>query len=281
MIHYHRQTPDTDEFKAWRDRCEKAVQALWKTYRSAKALCSDDINGNLYKEFKDEIFTGFRGKCAFCESLIRDLDQPGDVEHYRPKLGIKDENENSVMVRMGFRKVPHPGYFWLAYAWENLIPSCNLCNRAGKKNYFPVEPPGAYATNKDGLVKEHPLLINPAVDDPSDHLELDRKDFYLKEKTERGKKTIDILKLNRSVLVEQRKATYLAVWSLLYQDLTAMVMNRNAPVINSDVASELEEHRAMKRSYTLAALAAIGDFDKRLAARVAARTPAAEPVSVT
>jgi hypothetical protein len=35
----------------------------------------------------------------------------------------------------GGKSVEHPGYFWLAYHWKNLLPSCAFCNaHLGKKS---------------------------------------------------------------------------------------------------------------------------------------------------
>jgi hypothetical protein len=43
---------------------------------------------------------------------------------------VKDEHGNDVI---------HPGYFWLAYHWKNLLPACHICNRNGKRDLFPVK----------------------------------------------------------------------------------------------------------------------------------------------
>ena len=55
------------------------------------------------------------GKCAYCESFYAGT-QPVDVEHYRPKGKVDG-------------MAGHPGYWWLAGRWENLLPSCIDCNR--------------------------------------------------------------------------------------------------------------------------------------------------------
>jgi hypothetical protein len=57
----------------------------------------------------------FCDKCAYCESKIT----PGfawEVEHFRPKKSVAERPD-------------HPGYYWLAYEWTNLLPSCTLCNQ--------------------------------------------------------------------------------------------------------------------------------------------------------
>ncbi|WP_314961798.1 hypothetical protein [Bradyrhizobium cosmicum] len=55
----------------------------------------------------------FHGKCAYCESLYASQ-APVDVEHYRPKGRVKDEHA-------------HPGYWWLASEWTNLLPASITC----------------------------------------------------------------------------------------------------------------------------------------------------------
>ena len=46
-----------------------------------------------------------------------------------------------------------PGYFWLAYAWQNLFLACQLCNQRFKKNLFPLENPDERAFSEDELEK--------------------------------------------------------------------------------------------------------------------------------
>ena len=66
----------------------------------------------------------FFGKCAYCEDRIVST-QPGDIEHYRPKGCVTNEDGSRVMVDAnGGKKVPHPGYYWLAYEWTNLLYAC-------------------------------------------------------------------------------------------------------------------------------------------------------------
>jgi len=75
--------------------------------------------------------------------------------------------------------------------WENLLPSCKRCN--GEK--------GDYDT---GLGQ----IVNPTMDDPSEHLSLIGCRFHAK--TDKGKKTIDIINLNDRArkLPEQRYKIY-------------------------------------------------------------------------
>lgn len=126
----------------------------------------------------------FHEKCAYCESSYRAIDGR-NVEHFRPK-GAVTEAPN------------HPGYWWLAATWANLLPSCLPCNqlrrqvtfdsgmtleeferarleepqgRAGKANSFPVSGANWVLNEGADLSVEDPLLINPCERRPDEHLE--------------------------------------------------------------------------------------------------------------
>ena len=64
-----------------------------------------------------------------------------------------------------------PGYFWLAYVWENLFFACQLCNQTFKQNLFPLANPTKRRarSHMDDLSAEEPLLIHPA-DRGAEHL---------------------------------------------------------------------------------------------------------------
>lgn len=130
----------------------------------------------------------YHEKCAYCESEINSGTNDEYVDHYRPK---------SV-------------YFWLAYEWSNLLYICQKCNRY-KSNHFPIGgpmvavPPYPFCVLSDTLMTEDPLLLHPEVDNPEIHLTFDR-DGNILPKSEKGQKTIEICRLNRDKLKENRKA---------------------------------------------------------------------------
>ena len=101
------------------------------------ALLRENVVENKPLVFKDQIYADDEvkkqlksdqfGKCAYCErSLNGDF---GAVEHFRPKGGYQIEDEKYL------RK---PGYYWLAYDWNNLLYSCSECNTCYKRNFFPL-----------------------------------------------------------------------------------------------------------------------------------------------
>lgn len=164
------------------------------------------------------------GKCAYCEGLIAGVGAR-EVEHYRPKGGVKEDTS-------------HPGYWWLAHDWDNLLPTCILCNQSrrqhivthemsreevetllfsrastsyGKANQFAVS--GARATSSAcDLDAESPLLIDPCRQDPKQEIgwdfskELPRAVPRLRENTpsKYGVYTIETCALNRAELVLER-----------------------------------------------------------------------------
>jgi uncharacterized protein (TIGR02646 family) len=155
-------------------------------------------------------------KCAYCESKIG-INADWDVEHYRPKGRV---SENAA----------HPGYYWLAYAWNNLLPCCTFCNQrrfdrasltqaggpaAGKLDQFPLENEQDRCMNHNGdLSQERPWLLNPCLDAPEDHLSF-APDGSAINKTERGQKTIEICHLDRKRLRDERLAKLNSVKQLV------------------------------------------------------------------
>ncbi len=139
-------------------------------------------DSSFWKQAKAQLLIESNNKCAYCETPTRVVAY-GDVEHFRPK---------SV-------------YWWLAYSYENYLPSCGACNQEYKKDFFElqnkalqlkgpkigkmltdaqlkalaptltVDPVDDTAGKKlkdfiKELRKEKPLLINPYFDDPALYL---------------------------------------------------------------------------------------------------------------
>jgi uncharacterized protein (TIGR02646 family) len=99
-------------------------------------------------EVREALRRAQHGKCAFCEAKITHV-MYGDVEHYRPKGGF---------MRGG--SLQRPGYYWLAYAWDNLVLACQLCNQRHKRNAFPLAGGSRRARSHRGdVAKEAPKRI--------------------------------------------------------------------------------------------------------------------------
>lgn len=149
-----------------------------------------------HKDVKARLIALQDGKCCFCESKITHISY-GDVEHYRPKAGWVQDDE----------PINKPGYYWLAYDWDNLLLSCQICNQRHKKNYFPLLDVTKRALNHSCDVhNEEPFFIHPVNDNPEEHIEFDGYTPRRKNNSIRGQVTISKLGLDRSELNEQRKS---------------------------------------------------------------------------
>ena len=179
-------------------------------------------SGGDVKELLKEVFSR---KCGYCETFAS-AGHDSDIEHYRPKKGVTEADEAGI---------DHPGYWWLAMRWENLLLSCQHCNQhrkqiiiphgatseeieeilregqlvtTGKKNRFPVENNGWIVDHTQDVAAEAALLIDPCVTDPEGLLEWEFDDALSTVKARgndpRGEATIDILGLNRRDLTETR-----------------------------------------------------------------------------
>ncbi len=135
-------------------------------------------------------------KCAFCESKISHISY-GDVEHFRPKGAWRQDMDD---------EQSYPGYYWLAYQWENLFLACQICNQRFKKDLFPLENPSRRArSHRTDVAREKPLFLDPGKDDPSAHIGFRQEYLFAKNDSPRGQSTIDMLGINRAILAERRR----------------------------------------------------------------------------
>lgn len=214
-----------------------AVLDDWQAGRPLKFNCR--VYGAIRQFVKDRFF---RGRCAYCEILIVGFD--AHAEHYRPKArvtGVRDAAGGFEVVTLDDRTA-HPGYFWLAYDWANLVPSCSHCNTGlGKMNQFPVakahhfrvdpkdavaalgptaataeavfvDATGAWILPSFALLDalEEPRLLHPYRHASEDHLQYD--DFGgVTPKDELGKASIDVYGLDRAELQQARWAAFSAL----------------------------------------------------------------------
>ena len=219
-----------DDWKKWRENAQQAMDQLVNQYKLGEEV---ELQEAVYQEAKPFLLKLTRGKCAYCESRI-EINQPGDVEHYRPKGRIRDEYGKVLKVKVQDSEIVHPGYWWLAYDWLNLLPSCIDCNRrrrhgfdgalVGKADFFPVRGQRAVLPNDD-LVQEQPLLLDPSMSgfDPKVHFEFLR-DGTLKPITEEARHSCELLGLNlREALVSEREQTYVQAKQALASMFTQLL----------------------------------------------------------
>jgi uncharacterized protein (TIGR02646 family) len=144
-------------------------------------------------------------KCCFCESKIGHIDD-GDVEHFRPKAASRQAT-GAPFIR--------PGYYWLAYQWDNLFLACTKCNQRHKANFFPLQTPATRAlSHRHNVGAEDPLFLHPERDDPAEHLSFHHENIVPVANSPRGRATIEGLRLDRTELTQHRAETLSTVKAL-------------------------------------------------------------------
>jgi len=161
----------------------------------------------------------YRGKCCYTERR-RDINLERDVEHFRPKGKVAGKSG--------------PGYWWLAYEWDNLLIACKVNNTSHKADHFPLFNGGIRAENEtDTLENERPVLINPALEDPSKYITFHWEErggrYFCKpigtaeDIDNRGRDTIEITGIGRTELMgeEERAENGKMLKSLATRAMTA------------------------------------------------------------
>ena len=203
----------------WFDRADNKTQEAIDDIEHGR---DHEWDGGTYAhrgEVKPALEKLFHDKCAYCETLMT-ASSDWDVEHFRPKGRVHEAPD-------------HPGYYWLAYTWENLYPSCQHCNQrrkdaprwddpasqpaAGKADQFPLEDEATRAQSPDDdIADEATLLIDPCYDDPTDYLGHDPVgNIFALADNPYGEETIEVLHLGRRRLRDNRRRVMQRVVSIL------------------------------------------------------------------
>jgi len=199
-----------DNLAWWQQWSAKADNATQATRASMSVDGSPKLQASIWSELRSWLLKHvFSGKCAYCEfNFVPGY--YGDAEHYRPKARVT-VNQNGRLEVVTRRGQPHPGYYWVAYDWSNLLPSCAVCNGPqGKQNQFPVAATHVFdpedGPDSESLDKiEQPLLLHPYKDDPATHLKFGRFGTIAeRDGSRRGRESIKVYGLSRKVLNEAR-----------------------------------------------------------------------------
>ncbi len=206
----------------------------------------------------------FYGKCPYCEKIVDDTEY--DVDHYRPKGRVAERED-------------HPGYYWLAYTWENLYLICKFCNQRrkdrphwddpssggpaqGKYDQFPVHDEAGRAMRPgDLLADEQPYLLDPCADDPSDYLRYSPDgDIHAAPNYGYGvfgSETIRICHLKRSRLKKGRGKKICKIAKLL--ELRASARAAGLPAFVAKVQDMIDEELAPSSEFAGLARAILDD----------------------
>lgn len=231
--------------------------------RAKSQLAKDRLNGKKHK-WRSEVWGGFKSfflhklffdNCAYCENDITAV-YAGDAEHYRPK-GKVTQREGDVEIEVTCPDgSPHPGYYWLAYDWRNILPSCYNCNTYyGKGTQFPASrhacSPDAGADPEALDAYEEPLLVNPFKPDyePRKYFLFDNLGGIApKDENESATSTISVFDLGRKVLNSRRIDQQRLAW-----DSFRRARDRAAEE-DSPLGDPLAEYRQGQRPHSIAAL---------------------------
>ncbi len=179
----------------WLDRAARETEKVIAHYSKHADEPARYNFPSLWNEVRKELEQLFYNKCAYCESPFGAASYP-DVDNFRPKIEARDKTTGSSPLY----------YCWLAYEWRNLYLACPFCNRA-KRNLFPMDGSrcDAFAPLKT-VYQEKPLLIDPCEDDPEEHFiyRSAGESIEIIGIDKRGQATIELLSLNRPVLIRAR-----------------------------------------------------------------------------
>ncbi len=173
-----------------------------------RKLCNEYNNGSREFSFQEDIYkhTGVVNallemqyhKCPYCEQFIG---KDGDIEHFRPKAAYQQEKG---------QELKKPGYYWLAYEWNNLFRSCIACNQRWKKNLFPLADPDKRCDCHTGdLDDEEPLLIDPTRLNPEELIGWREEYPFPINDDSRARKTIEIFGLREGRNLENARRMHL------------------------------------------------------------------------
>ena len=262
----------------WRTECDAAqveLNAAFAAHDPSAGEPRPEVSSTIYAKLKEEHYAAkrapFWGKCAYCEQRIRSS-QPGDIEHFRPKARVTDHATNArVQTRDG--RGDHPGYYWLGYDWRNLLLACASCNRPhkrsndarriGKWDHFPLVDESKRAEAPGQEQSEEPLLINPLVEDPAEHLAVAEDGVvHSIDGSPRGQACIDLLGLNDRDLPDDRRQAYKDAYRM-FTFLTLARLERNQTKI-AELEEELRDIELGSRPHAISARLAIRDAKARI-----------------
>lgn len=134
-----------------------------------------------HHQIKDSVSKETSDRCAYCDSEMKSV-HFGHIEHIVPRSAVPEK----------------------VVEWENLTLACEQCNNAKSDYYSQVAP-----------------IINPYLDEPSEHLIFLGDMVVARPTSDRGIVTVQKLGLLRKDLTESRKSRIQAVLSLVRNWSTA------------------------------------------------------------
>ncbi len=127
--------------------------------KAAASKWNSATNNQAFREIRATLegMASGRSRCMYCE------DGTGtDIEHFWPKADYPER----------------------AFTWDNYLLACSYCNSNLKRNQFPLD------------ANDEPLLIDPTVDEPAEHLLFLPSSGRFRERSAKGKASIEVFGLN-------------------------------------------------------------------------------------
>jgi len=189
--------------EGWTPEQQTEKIAVAKDKARKKAI---GAKSNVWGQLSTILSKRSHGKCWYCESNELRSDNP--IDHFRPKGKVAECPE-------------HPGYWWLAFDWENYRFACTFCNSrrvnvetaGGKQDHFPVFIPPDWNKSEGDNNLEKPKLLDPTDEDDYKLLTFNKNgeacpncDDEESEDYQKAKESIEKFHLNHGPTKKARKA---------------------------------------------------------------------------
>jgi hypothetical protein len=277
--------PTDQAWVKWRQGCREACDNLKAAFQAWDGTPENKPKvTSLYGGQRASIVRMFYLKCAYCEVLLGPGNRAGQLDHYRPKGSVRTARGQPVSVTWHKKPSPrpHPGYYWLAYEFTNLVPVCAACNNrtsdldgsvAGKRDWFPMAK-DEYSVTPGGEIAEDPLLLNPWYDDPTDHMLFAFESGRIVPTSDKGEATVELLGLNSDALVQARRHACDDVaekYTRYMQNRVRMITTRVAGLRAGleaevmDLSAEFRRWRIGDAEFSAFRVSALDSYEKEIA----------------
>lgn len=163
------------------DAAVKDAKAKIQKKIDAKEKLKDEDFDAVWRDFTKIYLRAQHGRCGFCDARVT-ATHTGHLDHYRPKSELAELSDDQSTWGKEITAAPHvrgrskhrtvtPGYWWLAYAWDNYVYACERCNVSWKRTFFPVAEGQARKWPPEEGAPDTPLLLHCySAEDPKKHL---------------------------------------------------------------------------------------------------------------
>lgn len=203
-------------------KVERAKEAIEEKVASGEPLSSKSDFPRYWTDdaIRKVIWNHQHKKCCYCERK-RDMKREADIEHFRPKTETAEDG--------------NPGYWWLAYDWDNLFFSCKACNQT-KSSKFPLVDGDRARVPTDDINSERPILPHPVNEDSEEIIgyiwdessPVEQVRPRGKDLEGRGDETIKILGLDRLELTSEQSRCLLSLEGIVAKYHVGNLLNPDA-----------------------------------------------------